>query len=87
MVEKHVHKYFKVIYPSGWVIFKCVLNCTHFIDSKLLAGREAICWRCGESFIISEKHVLLKKPHCDNCTRTTKEDKGLRELRKQIMGA
>jgi len=82
----HIHKYIRVVYPSGWVIYKCVLNCTHFIEAKMLAGRSCVCWRCGETFVTDERSTQLKKPHCEDCTKGRKEVKGIRELRKMILG-
>ncbi len=64
------HKYKKFVFKSGYSVHKCVFpSCCHFIDSRLLAGREAICWRCGDIFVVKEKHLYLWKLHCDECTK------------------
>lgn len=83
---EHIHKYIRVVYKSGWTIYKCVLNCTHFVDSKQLTGRSCLCWRCGEAFQLNNLHTQLKKPHCNDCRKVRKEVKGIKELRKMILG-
>jgi len=68
--EKHVHKLKRLKYKSGNSIFFCVLpDCSYKTNVSLALGKRSICWRCGESFIMSEYSLRLAKPHCDSCHR------------------
>lgn len=82
---KHTHKYQRTKLGSkGYIVYKCMLpSCPHFINESLLLGRECICWRCGDEFIIT-KHY--KKPHCNSCTRPRKVDELGNELLKHFAG-
>jgi hypothetical protein len=76
MTQKHIHKYMRVKYGSkGYIIYKCTLpGCTHFVNERLILGRNAICWLCGNEFTI---RILHKKPHCDECIRPNRLTKEL----------
>src|SRR6266849_9861751 len=66
--EKHIHKLKRLKYKSGNVIFFCSLpDCSFKTNISLALGKRSICWRCGNSFIISEYSLRLAKPHCDAC--------------------
>lgn len=63
------HKYMRVSLGKKDV-FKCQLpGCTHMLTHPNLAlGRESICWRCGETFIIVRNdQFYAKKPKCGEC--------------------
>jgi ribosomal protein S27AE len=64
----HIHKLKRLKYKSGNTIFFCSLpDCTFKTNIALALGKRSLCWRCGESFIMSEYALRLAKPHCDQC--------------------
>jgi hypothetical protein len=73
----HVHKYKKkFIGKNKYCVYMCVIpRCTHYIQPDLLEGKEAICWRCEKSFIVSRSNTNLspsrctQKPICIDCKR------------------
>jgi hypothetical protein len=66
--SNHIHKYKRLRYKTGNIIFFCVLpDCSNKCNIALALGKRSICWRCGESFIMSEYALRLAKPHCDSC--------------------
>jgi hypothetical protein len=66
----HIHKLKRLKYKSGNTIFFCSLpDCTFKTNIALALGKRSLCWRCGESFIMSEYSLRLAKPHCDSCHR------------------
>jgi len=73
--KSEAHKYKKVRFKSGYIIFKCEM-CGHFIREELVNGRLAYCWRCGNVFRMTEKSHLLK-PHCQDCTNYKKKSQEL----------
>lgn len=72
----HVHKYERadIGVNKPYIVYRCALpTCSHYLHSKeLVKGKKSICWRCGEEFIIDAKSVELRRPHCQNCTKTRK---------------
>ena len=65
---QHIHKFKRLRYKSGNEIFFCALpDCNVKLNISLALGKRSICWRCGESFIMTEYSLRLAKPHCDNC--------------------
>ena len=65
----HIHKYIKVKISDKWTVFKCQLSgCTHFIQDKLVVGRECICNHCNKPFTMTRHTATLKFPHCRACT-------------------
>jgi len=66
MKEKHNHKLKRHRFKSGNEVYFCALpECTYKITPALALGKRAICWRCGESFIMGDYSIRLAKPHCD----------------------
>lgn len=65
----HVHKYKKVNIATKlnkkYFVFRCVLNCSHYLPVKLIIGKEALCHKCEKPFIISDKDAV--KPKCKDC--------------------
>jgi len=64
---KHIHKLKMIKYKTGNKVFFCSLDCTFKISVQLALGKRSICWRCGESFIMTEYSLRLVKPHCPQC--------------------
>lgn len=74
MTKHQVHKYKRIKFKSGHIVFRCMLpGCSHFIREELLRGRLSVCWRCGEEHVIT--NTRLSKQHCDSCTKSVKENK------------
>lgn len=81
--KHHVHKYRKVkLGRNGdYVVFACSLpDCSHFVPADLALGKWSLCWRCGDKFALTEKAVMLSKPHCISCTRGMEEKIPIREV-------
>jgi len=73
-VEKHVHKFKRVTYRSGNQVFFCALpDCNKKFAVALTLGKRSVCWRCGETFLMSEYSLRLAKPHCEACHKSKKE--------------
>jgi hypothetical protein len=69
----HIHKFKRLRYKSGNEIFFCTLpDCNVKLNPALALGKRCLCWRCGESFILSEYSLRLAKPHCDACHKPKK---------------
>jgi len=70
----------KIGLSKGYVIYKCMLpNCPHYLSADLIVGRQSVCWKCGNPFMITkdiagaESSHPLVKPHCRNCTKRRRE--------------
>jgi hypothetical protein len=52
-------------------VFKCTLpNCTHYAKDFLILGKESICNKCGQVFILPmATRALTNVPHCKKCTK------------------
>lgn len=63
------HKYRRiVIKKTGRSIHKCELpGCPHFIRSELVWNRRCLCWKCGQSFILSRAYRRTARPKCPAC--------------------
>ena len=79
MKQNHIHKYKRInmaTKPKQYLVYACMLNCTHYIPEKLIRGKVSICWNCDAPFTIHLKDIA--KPICDNCIIAKKE--GNREI-------
>ena len=73
--NKHTHQLKRLKYKSGSVIFFCALpDCTFKINISLALGKRTICWRCGDTFIMTEYALRLAKPHCVKCHHPKNEE-------------
>lgn len=64
----HICKLKRHTYETGNKIYFCTLpKCNKKIKIGLALGKECICWRCGEVFILNEYSIRLAKPHCTDC--------------------
>jgi len=73
--NKHIHKYRKTdIGAKGreYLVMQCAMpGCGHYLPHLNLAiGRESICWRCEDTFVMDVDHLSQANPHCNNCKRT-----------------
>lgn len=70
-VRKHVHKYKRedIGVNQKYLVYRCVLDCTHYIQARFIKGKKSICWRCGKEFIIELPHSRMTKPHCSDCIK------------------
>lgn len=74
--EKHIHKLKRIAFKSGNKIYFCTLpDCNYKLSTTLSLGKRALCWRCGNSFIMNEYSIRLAKPHCENCHKFKLEEK------------
>jgi hypothetical protein len=84
----HIHRYIRKKLGKS-VIYKCNLKgCTHFIQKELAEGRNCICNRCSNSFIITKETLknCPAKPHCENCYKRPSKEKILDELIETLVG-
>jgi hypothetical protein len=66
--RRHIHRYKRKKYPTGNAIYFCTLpDCHHKIECQLALGKRSLCNLCGNEFIMTEYHVKLHLPHCNNC--------------------
>lgn len=65
-------------------IFKCLdPDCYFYMKAADLIGKRAKCPICLKDYILERNHLeLLKKPHCDGCTKGSKAAKKVLELQK-----
>lgn len=65
---RHVHKLKRHSYRSGSSIYFCALpDCSFKVSVPLALGKRTLCWRCGDSFTMTEYAIRLAKPHCEAC--------------------
>jgi len=83
---EHICKLKRHTYETGSKIFFCALpKCTKKLKIGLALGKESICWRCGEPFIMNEYSIRLAKPHCEDCHKSKDEPQHI-ELVKDFVG-
>lgn len=76
MKYKHIHKYQKFEWGrKRTIIWRCILpNCPHYLHPEFIVGKQSICHRCDEVFLLSKDKLARAKPLCDICSgRGTKE--------------
>ena len=58
--DHEIHKYYQSKFKtSGTVIYRCGLEgCPHFVYEPLILNRLSICWRCGDSFVLTQNKFL-----------------------------
>lgn len=68
---KHIHKFRRHTYEKTKnSVFFCTLpNCHFKLEVPLAIGKESLCNICGEPFLMNERSLKLKKPHCNRCGR------------------
>ena len=74
MPKKHAHKYLRYLTLKQKIkMYRCVLpDCTHTTLVDHAMNKVAVCWRCGEDFLMSKISVTLERPHCTACTQSKK---------------
>jgi len=63
----HTHKYERIIQGKNksHIIFACRLpNCTHFLTRELIVGKESLCWKCHDSFVLGSMDRNMRRPVC-----------------------
>lgn len=71
----HIHKLKRHTFRNGEQVYFCTLpHCKYKVVVALALGKEVICNRCGDPFIMNEVSIRLAKPHCDDCTAKRKPD-------------
>ena len=66
--SNHVHKFKKHAYKTGNKVYFCALpDCLFKIAVELSLGKRCVCWRCGETFIMTSYSLRLSEPHCSAC--------------------
>ena len=73
--EQHIHKFKRIVYKSGNAVFFCATSdCNKRLNISLALGKRSLCWRCGESFIMTEYSLRLAKPHCEKCHKSKNDN-------------
>jgi len=58
---------------SNKEIYRCLHpKCTHYKKREFLIGKEAICHKCKNTFILTLIQLKNKIPVCDYCTKSPK---------------
>lgn len=58
-----VHKYKRITLDRNKnPVYKCI-RCPSYTIESLVVGNQCECWLCGETFVMTEKTLLLK-PNC-----------------------
>ena len=82
--KNHIHRYIlREQGPSKRLVYKCERSekdggaCGHYLPAGEAIGRQSICWRCGDTCIISAERAnrFIKRPHCVTCTKVYKGTK------------
>lgn len=77
--QKHAHKFRRHRFSTGNTIFFCALpDCGYKISPALALGKRAVCWKCGNEFLMDDYTCRLAKPHCKSCH--VPKDKGVSDL-------
>lgn len=63
----HAHTYERV--RTDTKLYRCIHpDCYHIIPKELMKGKRSTCI-CGNEFIITQKSLRLKNPHCESCSK------------------
>lgn len=84
---RHIHRYTRIDLsrdknkPRVWVM-RCNLprcNSYTFMKTKMscpaLKGKEALCNRCGEEFLLNKRALQMANPCCDGCVLKKDDNK------------
>ena len=77
----YVHEYERS--KSNKEIYRCLHpQCSHYKKREFLVGKEAICHKCKNKFILTWLQLRNKRPVCEFCTKSPKssELQNMREL-------
>ena len=74
MNKTHIHKLKRHSYPNGTKVYFCVNDCNYKVEVPLALGKTALCWICGEPFVMNEYSIKLAKPHCGKCGKIQIKD-------------
>ena len=74
--KDHIHSFKRM---KGERRYKCLNPSCNYIGTKeMIRGVRALCPYCRETYVLEGRLIELAKPHCANCTRSTKQEQ-LRE--------
>jgi len=78
----HVHRYKRMILGNGtYKIYKCIIpGCTHYLPVHLAENALCECNRCGEPMIMTKVAMTLARPHCLECTKTTRKKQEIKSI-------
>lgn len=84
---KHTHKLRRHTYKAtGNSVFFCTLtDCSYKIETQFSLGKETLCNRCGQPFIMTNYAVRLAKPHCMSCHRSVASNQGVELVSTKII--
>jgi len=71
---KHTHLYKRVNIGSSkpYLVYACQKpGCSHYLPAQLLVNKKAECPRCGEEYVIEQRHLELVNPHCNFCGKVS----------------
>ena len=67
--------------PMEKKIFSCQdPECWFYTSAYNLIGKRVMCPQCLRDFVCDREDLTKAKPHCKNCTRSTKAKKKIVEL-------
>jgi DNA-directed RNA polymerase subunit RPC12/RpoP len=70
-MKKHIHKYLRIDLSrtpgKPYLVYRCVLNCNHYIPIEQAVGKTTICWSCDDEFVIKDTDTRYRRITCDKC--------------------
>jgi|OpeIllAssembly_1097287.scaffolds.fasta_scaffold00281_7 hypothetical protein len=77
----HIHRYKRVVLGNNYKVYKCIKpGCTHYIAVHLVEGALCECNRCEEPMIMTKLAMTLARPHCQDCTKSTKKQQQIQSI-------
>ena len=73
---RHTHKYELILLgqKGDYPVYRCALpDCTHYLRKVLGLGKSSLCWKCGETFVLTSKLRETKRPKCEPCRSGVKK--------------
>jgi hypothetical protein len=75
--KQHTHKY-HLVQTSSFKIWACGReNCNHYMPehlTKLVEGRQSLCWKCENVLTLTEDNMYMPKPICVACMNKLADD-------------
>lgn len=89
--ETHKYKRMDIGVNKPYIVYKCVLNCPHYLIPALVIGRMTVCWRqshgCMKEFELKKSNLKVK-PTCPKCkiVRETPAEKTQSDSIMKVLG-
>lgn len=64
--DTHKYKRTNIGVNKDYIVYKCVLNCNHYLTPPNVIGKLTLCWRCMKEFELKKSNLKVK-PTCPEC--------------------